>query len=257
MENDGSGENTDELLSADVDDDVDVFGLIPLALSHDCCDVLLDTIDSQLSHLQIHKQVHEERYESPILSCLDGNQSVSKDTGLGSSTFPTNEKTPSTPDWTRSEVSDEHVDHQSMRKTGATVTEVWLQNPEGDPSSLSSMSRVEQCRWRLEKLLGRNTEVAGIGNEEDDFTMNSVCTEDFSTRFRDEMLVLPTSGTQTEREVINIHNDRLICKQELKFKQYEFRYLYQLCLFKLSSPTQTHTQYLSSIKVLLTKYNIF
>ncbi|XP_073808287.1 uncharacterized protein si:ch211-102c2.8 isoform X3 [Danio rerio] len=192
MENDGSGENTDELLSADVDDDVDVYGLIPL--SHDCCDVLLDTIDSQLSHLQIHKQVHEERYECPILSCLDGNQSVSKDTGLGSSTFPTNEKTPSTPDWTRSEVSDEHVDHQSMRKTGATVTEVWLQNPEGDPSSLSSMSRVEQCRWRLEKLLGRNTEVAGIGNEEDDFTMNSVCTEDFSTRFRDEMLVLPTSA---------------------------------------------------------------
>lgn len=94
-----------------------------------------------------------------------------------------------------------------MRKTGATVTELWLQNPEQDPSSLSSMSRVEQCRWRLEKLLGSNTEVAGIGNEEDDFTMDSVCTEDFSTRFREEMPILPISGTQTEQEDVNIHND--------------------------------------------------
>jgi len=74
MENDGSGENTDELLSAgqnywhyyshfythcsrkccislffsDVDDEVDVYGLIPVALSHDHCDVLLDAMDAQL-----------------------------------------------------------------------------------------------------------------------------------------------------------------------------------------------------------------
>lgn len=87
MENDGSGENTDELLSAgqnnwyshsclycvycstkccislffsDVDEGVDVYGLIPVALSHDHCDVLLDAIDAQLSHLQVKHLYSDE-----------------------------------------------------------------------------------------------------------------------------------------------------------------------------------------------------
>lgn len=89
-------------------------------------------------------------------------------------------------------------------KVGASVPDVW--RPERD-GSLSSASRVEQCRWRLERLLGRSAEVARIGNEEDEFTMDSVCTEDFSARFREEMLVLPASGTQTEQEDVNTHND--------------------------------------------------
>ncbi|XP_067295053.1 golgin subfamily A member 6-like protein 25 isoform X2 [Pseudorasbora parva] len=196
MENDGSGENTDELLSADVDEGVDVYGLIPVALSQDHCDVLLDTIDAQLSHLQIHSQSqihggHYKRYEFPFSGYLDRSQSVSKDTGLGS-TVPTNDKTPSNPDWTLSGGNDGQIEHQTMEmKVGASVPDVGL--PEGD-CSLSSVSRIEQCRWRLERLLGRSAEVAGIGNEEDEFTMDSVCTEDFSTRFRDEMLVLPASA---------------------------------------------------------------
>ncbi|KAK7173022.1 hypothetical protein R3I93_002982 [Phoxinus phoxinus] len=195
MENDGSGENTDELLSADVDEGVDdVYGLIPVALSNDHCDVLLDAIDAQLSHLQIHSQsqMHggkSKRYEFPFSGYLDRSQSVSKDTGLGS-TVPTNDKTSSNPDWTP---SDDQIEHQTMEmmKVGASVPDVWC--PEGD-GSLSSVSRVEQCRWRLERLLGRSAESAGIGNEEDEFTMDSVCTEDFSTRFREEMLVLPASA---------------------------------------------------------------
>lgn len=81
-----------------------------------------------------------------------------------------------------------------MIKFGIAATDEW--RPEGS-GSLSSVSRVEQCCWRLERLLGRNAEVAGMGNEEDDVTMDSVCTEDFSTRFTEEMLVLPASGTQT------------------------------------------------------------
>lgn len=188
MENDGSGENTDELLSADVDEGVDVYGLIPVALSHDHCDVLLDAIDAQLSHLQIHSQsqMHGGKskiYEFPFSGYLDRSQSVSKDTGLGS-TVPTNDKTSSNPDWTPSELQT-----MEIMKVEASVPDVWC--PEGDGSSVS---RVEQCRWRLERLLGRSAEAAGIRNEEDEFTMDSVCTEDFSTRFREEMLVLPASA---------------------------------------------------------------
>ncbi|XP_058632289.1 trichohyalin isoform X3 [Onychostoma macrolepis] len=197
MENERSGENTDELLSADVDEGVDVYGLIPLALSHDHCDVLLDAIDTQLSHLQIHSQSrmhggNSKRYEFPFLGYLDRSQSLSKDTGLGS-TVPTNDKTPSNLDGTQSG-KDDKTEHQTMEmiKFGVAATDVW--HPEGS-GSLSSVSKVEQCCWRLERLLGRNAEVAGMGNEEDDVTMDSVCTEDFSTRFTEEMLVLPASVT--------------------------------------------------------------
>ncbi len=38
-----------------MDEGVDVYGLIPLALSHDHCDVLLDAIDMQLSDLQVKR----------------------------------------------------------------------------------------------------------------------------------------------------------------------------------------------------------
>ncbi|XP_016140796.1 trichohyalin-like [Sinocyclocheilus grahami] len=199
MENERSGENTDELLSVDVDEGVDVYGLIPLALSHDHCDVLLDAIDTQLSHLQIHSQsrmhgANSKRYEFPFLGYLDRSQSVSKDTGLGS-TVPTNDKTPSNLDTIQSGSKDDKIEHQTMEMTkfGVAATDVWRPEESG---SLSSVSRVEQCCWRLERLLGRNAEVAGMGNEEDDdVTMDSVCTEDFSTRFGEEMLVLPASVT--------------------------------------------------------------
>ncbi|XP_026112729.1 trichohyalin-like isoform X2 [Carassius auratus] len=197
MENEGSGEDTDDLLSAEEYEGFDVYGLIPLSLSHDHCDVLLDSIDTQLSHLQIHSQnrMHggnPKIYEFPFLGYLDRSHSVSKDTGLGS-TVQTNDKTPSNLGETQSESKDDQTEHQTkeMIEVGVPATDVWC--PEGR-GSLSSVSRVEQCCWRLEKLLGINTEVAGMGNEEDDLTMDSICTEDFSTRFREEMLVPSASG---------------------------------------------------------------
>ncbi|XP_059404333.1 golgin subfamily A member 4 isoform X2 [Carassius carassius] len=197
MENEGSGENTDDLLSAEEYEAVDVYGLIPLSLSHDHCDALLDSIDTQLSHLQIHSQNRMQGgnpkiYELPFSGYLDWSHSVSKDTGLGS-TVPTNDKTPSNLEETQSESKDDQTEHQKMEmiEVGVTATDVWC--PEGR-GSMSSVSRVEQCCWRLERLLGINTEVAGMGNEEDDLTMDSICTEDFSTRFREEMLVPSASG---------------------------------------------------------------
>ncbi|KAK2911265.1 hypothetical protein Q8A67_003398 [Cirrhinus molitorella] len=220
MENEGSGENTDELLSAEVDEEVDVYGLIPLALSHDHCDVLLDTIDTQLSHLQIHSQsrTHGEnsKREFPFLGYLDRSQSVSKDTGLGS-TVPTNDKTPSNLDETQSEGKDDQTEHQTveMIKVGVAATDMW--HPEGS-GSLSSVSRVEQCCWRLERLLGRNAEVAGMGNEDDDLTVDSVCTEDFSARFREEILILPASGIPMQSfDSVTIDTDLdSVCSEQVR-----------------------------------------
>ncbi|XP_043096732.1 trichohyalin isoform X2 [Puntigrus tetrazona] len=213
MENERSGENTDELLSVDADEGFDAYGLIPLALSHDRCDVLLDTIDTQLSQLQIHSQTrmhggNSRRYELPFLGYLDRSQSVSKDTGLGS-TVPTNDKTPSNLDGTQSEGKDDKTEHQTMKmiKFGVAATDLWRPEESG---SLSSVSRVEQCCWRLERLLGRNAEVVEMGNEED-----SVCTEDFSTRFREEMLVQPASVTTVFTEPQRSpHHDR--CRNDSK-----------------------------------------
>lgn len=96
-----------------------------------------------------------------------------------------------------------------MLKVGVTAPDEW--RPEGS-GSVSSVSRVEQCCWRLERLLGRNAEVAGMGNEEDDLTMDSICTEDFSTRFREEMLVPSASGTQTEQEEA-VTYDLILCNR--------------------------------------------
>ncbi|XP_016420945.1 trichohyalin-like [Sinocyclocheilus rhinocerous] len=221
MENEGSGENTDDLLSAEVYEGVDVYGLIPLPLSHDHCDVLLDAIDTQLSHLQIHSQnqMHggnSKRYEFPFSGYLDRSQSVSKDTGLGS-TVPTNDKTPSNLGETQSEGKDDQIEHQTMEmiKVGVTATDVW--RPEGS-GSLSSVSRVEQCCWRLERLLGRNAEVAGMGTEEDDLTMDSICTEDFSTRFREEMLVPSASGIPMQSfDSVTIDTDlETVCSEQVR-----------------------------------------
>ncbi|KTG44146.1 hypothetical protein cypCar_00011296, partial [Cyprinus carpio] len=221
MENEGSGENTDDLLSAEVYEGVDVYGLIPLPLSHDHCEVLLDAIDTQLSHLQIHSQnrMHRgspKRYEFPFSGYLDRSQSVSKDTGLGS-TVPTNDKTPSNLGETQSEGKDDQIEHQTleMLKVGVTAPDEW--HPEGS-GSVSSVSRVEQCCWRLERLLGRNAEVAGMGNEEDDLTMDSICTEDFSTRFREEMLVPSASGIPMQSfDSVTIDTDlESVCSEQVQ-----------------------------------------
>ncbi|XP_042610949.1 trichohyalin isoform X2 [Cyprinus carpio] len=221
MENEGSGENTDDLLSAEVYEGVDVYGLIPLPLSHDHCEVLLDAIDTQLSHLQIHSQnrMHggsPKRYEFPFSGYLDRSQSVSKDTGLGS-TVPTNDKTPSNLGETQSEGKDDQIEHQTleMLKVGVTAPDEW--HPEGS-GSVSSVSRVEQCCWRLERLLGRNAEVAGMGNEEDDLTMDSICTEDFSTRFREEMLVPSASGIPMQSfDSVTIDTDlESVCSEQVQ-----------------------------------------
>ncbi|XP_056602451.1 trichohyalin [Triplophysa dalaica] len=179
-----SGENTDELISAEADGGVDgLHGYGLMSLSHDYR--LLDPIDAQLSYLNTQgrrqmRGVNSNRNEFPSSGHLKENLALSKDTGLGS-TVPTNDKTSST----TSEDKGDQTEHQTVDVL--KESDVWHSGVNG---SLCSVSRSEQCRWRLEKFLGKSSEEVGIGNEEDELTMDSICTEDFSARFRDEMLDL-------------------------------------------------------------------
>ncbi|KAA0716997.1 hypothetical protein E1301_Tti014994 [Triplophysa tibetana] len=147
-----SGENTDELISAEADGGVDgLHDYELMSLSHDYR--LLDPIDAQLSYLytQGRRQtggVNSKRNEFPS----------SEDKG-------------------------DRTEHHTVDVL--KESDVWHSGVNG-----SSVSRAEQCQWRLEKLLGKSSEEVGIGNEEDELTMDSICTEDFSARFRDEMLDL-------------------------------------------------------------------
>lgn len=115
-----------------------------------------------------------------------------------------------------SESKSDQTDHQTVDI---------LKYPDAWHPEVRSVSRTEQCRWRLEKLLGKGSEVAGMGNEEDEFTMDSICTEDFSARFRDEMLDLTDKGTQRVQrqvvtDVISQENKKghFKCKKKILFR---------------------------------------
>ncbi|CAB1319842.1 unnamed protein product, partial [Coregonus sp. 'balchen'] len=165
-----AAEDTDELLYTDLDEDSNT----PLPQDH--CDLLLDAIDAQLSRLQVTN--------------LSNSQSVSRDTGLGS-TIPTNDTPISCLDLVRSETKDlssekssgEWVDPADQEEEEQRTVEVMEEEEEGVESQR------EQCRWRLERLLG--FDACGGGGLAGELCPppDSVCTEDFAMRFREEMVV--------------------------------------------------------------------
>ncbi|KAI4874921.1 hypothetical protein NFI96_012938, partial [Prochilodus magdalenae] len=195
----------------------------PAALPRDHCDLLLDAIDAHLSCLQIHShdQVNgakteaflsavgdgaipkpgddaaRDAFHSPpvVHGSLDRSNSASKDTGLGSS-VPSTDKAASTPDESNSDHPDlfpvevsrgrvepaEQQDENHEEHGGLSINTFWQTARTRGPRD----SKSEQCLWRLERLLGTSTKVGVRETEEED----SVCTEDFSARFREEMLEL-------------------------------------------------------------------
>ncbi|XP_071259204.1 golgin subfamily A member 6-like protein 25 isoform X6 [Salvelinus alpinus] len=83
-----AAEDTDELLYTDLDEDSNA----PLPQDH--CDLLLDAIDAQLSRLQVQSHSNGiegifRKHDCLNTAHLSSSQSVSRDTGLGS-TIPTN-----------------------------------------------------------------------------------------------------------------------------------------------------------------------
>ncbi|XP_051279594.1 trichohyalin [Dicentrarchus labrax] len=187
-------EDTDELLYTDLNDNSDVFGLRSPPLKLDHCDFILDAMDAQLGQLQVWPQKPRE------LDCSDAaplrwSQSLSKDTGLGSTT-QTNDTPMSCLDL---------IDTPTMEETSRRNTSCWegpvtheetkpkLDRRTRDREEMESQR--EQVIWRLEKLLGDSCNEGRMAGETHP-PSDSICTEDFVRCFRDEMVELPESNMQ-------------------------------------------------------------
>ncbi|XP_047447589.1 trichohyalin [Mugil cephalus] len=187
-------EDTDTLLHTDFNDSNSTFDCPPLKLDH--CDLLLDAMDAQLSRLQVQPWKREAVSKEADLSNtapFGWSQSLSKDTGLGS-TSQTND-TPMccfdlvhTP--TREQTSGSWEDPVTHEETNERLDR-WTRDRE------ETESRREQVIWRLERLLGDSCNDGRMA-EETHPPSDSICTEDFGRRFREEMveMALPDSAMQ-------------------------------------------------------------
>nr|XP_033474947.1 trichohyalin isoform X2 [Epinephelus lanceolatus] len=193
-------EDTDELLYTDLNDNSSVSGLDSPPLKLDHCDLLLDAIDAQLGQLQVQPQ--ERKVFSRERHCSDAaplswSQSLSKDTGLGSTT-----QTNNTPMSCLELIHTPTMEQTSERSTGSRGgpvthkgTNQKLDRRPRDKEEIDSQR--EQIIWRLERLLGDTCNEGRMPGETHP-PSDSICTEDFVRCFRDEMveLALPENNMQ-------------------------------------------------------------
>ncbi|XP_028851434.1 trichohyalin [Denticeps clupeoides] len=171
-------EDTDELLcTVHADKEAHFCASLP----RDQCDLLLDAIDAHLSRMQTHRhdqgKIWSYKREEFIKSApLTKSQCLSKDTGLGGNS-PHNDK------------------DASCLSMSSKTQEVCSTSREGDlrgqvekglvsPGKDEAESRTEQCLWRLERLLGRAE--GGVAAQQP--VTDSICTEEFSKRFKEDMV---------------------------------------------------------------------
>ncbi|XP_031164738.2 trichohyalin isoform X2 [Sander lucioperca] len=195
---DRDAEDTDELLYTDLHSSVSGLDSPPLKLDH--CDLLLDAIDAQLGQLQVQPQKHQaisREHDCSDAAPLNWSQSLSKDTGLGSTT-----QTTDTPiscldlinTLTMEQTSESSTDCQDGPITHEE-TKLKLERRTRDKEEIETQR--EQVMWRLQRLLGDSCNegrMTGVTHPPSD----SICTEDFVRCFRDEMvgLALPVSNVQ-------------------------------------------------------------
>ncbi|XP_027133479.1 trichohyalin isoform X3 [Larimichthys crocea] len=191
-------EDTDVLLYSDLNDNNSAFGLDSPSLKLDHCDLLLDAIDAQLGQLQVQPQ--KRQAVSRQLDCssaapLRWSQSLSKDTGLGSTT-QTNDTPMSCLDL---------IHTPTMEQTSERSTSCW-EAPVTHEETKQKLDRKtkeemdfhrEQVIWRLERLLGDTCNEGSMAGDTHP-PSDSICTEDFVRRFKDEMveLTLPDSNME-------------------------------------------------------------
>ncbi|XP_071339047.1 trichohyalin isoform X2 [Trachinotus anak] len=218
-------EDADELLYTDLNGSSGVFRLDPQPLKLDHCDLLLDAMDAELGQLQVQPQKHQEFFRKPDCSDaapLKWSQSLSKDTGLGSTT-QTNDTPMSCFDLIHTPMMEQtsvsvlsatgqaflfHKNNTSFHcSTPERSTDCWggpgiheetkkrLDRRTRDKEEMES--RREQVIWRLERLLGDTCKEDMMAGETH-LPSDSICTEDFVRCFREEMveLALPESNMQ-------------------------------------------------------------
>ncbi|XP_054867244.1 early endosome antigen 1 isoform X2 [Amphiprion ocellaris] len=186
---DGAERHTDKLLCIDPIDTSGVFGVDTPTLKLDHCDLLLDAMDAELSQLQVLPHKHEvisREHDCSNAAVLRWSQALSKDTGLGS-TSQTNDTPMSCLDL---------IHTPTMEQTSENTTDCW-KDPVTHEETKNRLhrardkketeSRREQVIWRLQKLLGDNCEEGRMA-EEAHPPSDSICTEDFVRRFKEEMV---------------------------------------------------------------------
>ncbi|XP_050931274.1 myosin-4 isoform X1 [Lates calcarifer] len=215
--------DADGLLYTDLNDDSSsVFGMDPQPLILDHCDLLLDAIDAQLGQLQVHPPKRQEisrKHDCSDEAPLKWSRSLSKDTGLGSTT-----QTSDTPMSCLDLIHSPMMEQKSERSTGCwgdpdIHKETKKRSERRTRDKEETESRREQVMWRLERLLG-DTCNEDTMTAETHPPSDSICTEDFVKRFREEMveLALPEGNMQQldkEEEVGRI-SDSDTCQSEQK-----------------------------------------
>ncbi|XP_042277382.1 trichohyalin isoform X3 [Thunnus maccoyii] len=178
----------------DLNDNSSVIGLDHLPPKLDHCDLLLDAIDAQLGQLQVQPQKRQpisREHDCNDAALFRGSQSLSKDTGFGSTT-----QTNDTPMSCLDLLHTQTMDQTSERSTGSQEASVTHERSKqkldrGTRDKVEIESHREQVIWRLERLLGDTCKEEGRMAGETHPPSESICTEDFVRCFREEMVELP------------------------------------------------------------------
>ncbi|XP_069379843.1 trichohyalin isoform X2 [Paralichthys olivaceus] len=206
-------EDTDELLYTDLNVSSSVLDLEPRPLRLDHCDLLLDAIDAQLGQLQVQPHKHQgifRKHDCSDTAPLQWSRSLSKDTGLGSTT-QTNDTPMSCLDLVQTPTMKQKFENNTSfhscnpeRNTGCrggadTHEDTTKRFDRRSRNKEEMESRREEVIWRLERLLGDTCEEDTMPGEAHPLS-DSVCTEDFVRRFDEEMVevALPESHFQQQ-----------------------------------------------------------
>ncbi|KAM7018110.1 uncharacterized protein LKV04_002012 [Tautogolabrus adspersus] len=201
---------TDTLLYTDHNDNSCDLVLESPTLKVDHCDLLLDALDAQLGQLQVQSQ--KRHATSRDCDCSDAaplrwSQSLSKDTGLGSTT-QTNDTPMSCLDLIQTPTMEITSERSSSCWGGPVTPEETKPKSDRRTRDKEDMeSQREQVMWRLEKLLGDTCNDGGMAGETHP-PSDSICTEDFITRFRDEMVELAFPESYIQQQDTNEEPER-------------------------------------------------
>ncbi|XP_037339351.2 golgin subfamily A member 6-like protein 7 isoform X2 [Pungitius pungitius] len=187
---DGGADVTDELLHTDINNS-----------RKDPCDLLLDAIDAQLGQLQVHptkcRTISREmggNDADPLLL----SQSLSKDTGFGSTTR-TNDTPLSCLDLIHTPKMDQTSDNSTpFQEDPVTHGENKLKLDRRIRDKEENVTEGEQVMWRLRRLLGDTCNEGSMTGESNP-PSDSICTEDFVGRFRDEMVESELAASNTKQ----------------------------------------------------------